>query len=75
MSTREGEGKSHRKLLIFDILLLHEVAEAICHVAEELKTENGFSAVKLNTASQVITCHVYLTLTEFLMWDVWIFVF
>lgn len=71
MSTREGEGKSHRKLLIFDIMLLHEVAEAICHVAEELETENGFSAVKHNTASQ---CRVYLTLTEFLMWDVWIFV-
>lgn len=33
----EGEGEAHRKLFVLDVLLLHEVAQTVGHVAEELK--------------------------------------
>lgn len=33
----EGERKSHRKLFILDFLLLHEITQAICDMAKELR--------------------------------------
>lgn len=37
----EGEGEAHRKLFVLDVLLLHEVAQTVGHVAEELKVQRN----------------------------------
>lgn len=35
--TGEGEGESHRKFLVFDVLFFHEVTETLCHMVEQLE--------------------------------------
>lgn len=39
LGTGEGEGESYWKLLILDVLLLHEVAQTISNVSKELRPE------------------------------------
>lgn len=35
----EGEGEPHRKLLVFDVVFFHEVAETLRHMVKQLEQE------------------------------------
>lgn len=43
----EGEGEAHRELFVLNVLLLHEVAQTVGHVAEELKVQRKAAKVIL----------------------------
>lgn len=51
----EGEGEPHRKLLVFDVVFFHEVAEALCHMVKQLEQE-GEGRSCLTSTSRGFVC-------------------
>lgn len=49
----EGEGEAHRKLLVFDVVFFHEVAQTLCHMVKQLQQEReGRSCLTLSSAQR-----------------------
>ena len=69
LGTGEGEGEAHWKVLVLDVLLLHEVPQAVGHVVKQLphnrqkiSDDGPFDLQRAITASQrPVTTAIQLT--------------